>query len=1113
MADANLLEALNKNKGRIDNIVVFGRVRCAIKNPNLLGKSIEVPNNSGFFAIIDAYALKCLDVDYFGDRYVRDANKLYFTKGSMVIFIDDKKWIGKDVKVYKRGSSGVTVKRQWYAKTLYDGVTAFVFVKGSGSGFKIVPNKLVELGKNDSDVRGTTLQDFIVSVVVNKEGVIEYPLSLDAVHSYEGVTSYEELKDEDISCSGTNSGFIADDERVDVTKINLHLTYHLSGSKRSEFSDIIENEVEEMSRARKKFANKLLSEIDGYYKKELDSDEFDFSLLGHKGKDPVMSMSEVQRDIKRRFVANIVSKDSETIGNSKLRGNFYTGEFLKYAQEGSFSGMNIEGVTKEMKVQIREAVASLAEMVHVDPTFLLGDSGFDNVPLLKNNLNYATVVIALMMGKDPEDFSLSQVYMSNMYSVDANLWFYMLLRLPYLLGMLSPGFKLVECDILYLSFSRFYSKDCLADRNMDIRANLTFLENLGDASDKDTLIENSVLKNTKSKYPTLAMRYFNNFGFPAKLDSVEAIKTILGTDISLSPEDKEKWVNMSWYSDDRLEMLSDNGVIEIIDDKMMLTSDMEKEFMIYDVLIDKGHTQTGIKDDLIEETIEEFEENRGFKLEKLQKDGIKLTKFQAGVLSGCAGSGKTTTSDCMVEVLKKIDGFEDDYDLIFCAPTGKACRRLAEVVGGTVRTIHSQFGVFMGGSSYMAPVSKRRVKEDTKHIYLLDEMAMCSMPLLYEICRSLGDEDLIYFLGDCKQLPPIGKGNPFALLMKILPCVELGVSKRAAEGSTVNYNTTLINCMSDGYVRELSYNEKDFFCRECSDAVIPMEVVKCWKSFMDGTMGGKKYSEDDIQVITGYQKDDITFSVPHLNPPIQRLLRSNDRLLFRHTTREFYNNDRVIHLRINDYSMNRYIEEPGDTYVCMPTFGMVNGEMGKLIGVVRSDMVHVLGFNASTCKPGEGYYENLDKEQLQELIEKRQAKEEDLRDDTKIKNNRMYFVKVKVYDVDLRKEVVVLYRATARIADGETVLEGSDLLNLDLAYALTTHKMQGSQSPVVILPFGSSCSPVFINRNMLNTMVTRSQGTVCMVGSVKGADSPINQGRKFVSPMGCSDLLTVLSNS
>lgn len=1113
MADANLLEALKRNKNRLDNIVVFGRVRCAIKDPNLLGKSVEVSEHDGFFAILDAYALKCLDIDYFGNMDVRDANKLYFTKGSMIIFIDDKKWIGQDVKVYKRGSSGVSIKRQWYSKTEYDGVTAFVFVRGQSSNFKIAPNKLVELGKNDSDVRGTTLQDFIVSVVVNKEGVIEYPITLDSISSYEGVINYEELKDEDIVASHE---FVDSSDRVDVTKIDLNLTYHLDGAKRSQFSSLISQEVMEMSKARRKFAKDLLDKILKCYREE-DSDDCDYGVLGHKGNSPIMTVSEVQRDIKKRFVANIASKDSEVIGNSKLRGNYYVGEFLKYAQEGPFSAPADATLSKDDKVKLRESIESLASMVQIDPTVLLGDYGdFNSIPLLRNPIHYAMVVMGILSGKDPEDLMISKEWMHKTYAIDDNLWFYILIRCPYLLGLMSPAFKLVDCDIMYLSFSRFYSKDCLSEDNMDLRANLIFLESIDDASDKDTLVYPSKVKGVTAKYPAVAKRYFSNFGFPARMEYVEALKTLLGSNISLSSKEVADWLNMPWYSEERLDLLSENGVIELIDDKMMLVGDMEKEFLIYNTLIEKGHEMTGVSLDLVQETIEDFEAEKGFKLEKLQKDGIQLTMYKAAVLSGCAGSGKTTTSDCMVEVFKRLDNFNERYELIFCAPTGKACRRLSEVIKSPVRTIHSQFGVFMGGSSFLAPVTVKRKNtteaEKTK-IYLLDEMAMCSMPLLYEICRGLGDDDFIYFLGDIKQLPPIGKGNPFALLMKLLPCIELGVSKRAAEGSEVNYNTTLINCMSDGMVKELSYNEKDFFCRECADASIPREVVKCWKEFMDGTMGGKPYEEDDIQVISGYQKEDVLFSAPQLNVVLQALLRSKDTLLFKHTNRSFYKNDRVIHLKVNDYNMTRYIEESENTFVEVPTFGMVNGEMGKLIGVARSDMVHFVSFNPDNCKANEGYYENVSEDRLKDLLERRAAREEDLRDDSKIKNNRMYFVKVKVYDVDLCKDVVVLYRASARILDGETILEGTDLSNLDLAYALTTHKMQGSQSPVVILPFGTTCSPMFINRNMLNTMVTRSQGVVCMVGSIKGADSPVNRGRQYVSPVNCSDLLTVLTNS
>ena len=119
---------------------------------------------------------------------------------------------------------------------------------------------------------------------------------------------------------------------------------------------------------------------------------------------------------------------------------------------------------------------------------------------------------------------------------------------------------------------------------------------------------------------------------------------------------------------------------------------------------------------------------------------------------------------------------------------------------------------------------------------------------------------------------------------------------------------------------------------------------------------------------------------------------------------------------------------------------------------------------------------------------------------------------MEVYDTDLRRNVIVLYPARAYNQGDILLFTGEDINNLDLSYALTTHKMQGSQSPVVILPFGSDCSPIFVNRNMINTMVTRSQGVVCMIGSVLGEDSPVNRGRRCASPLVTKDIISFLSS-
>lgn len=120
---------------------------------------------------------------------------------------------------------------------------------------------------------------------------------------------------------------------------------------------------------------------------------------------------------------------------------------------------------------------------------------------------------------------------------------------------------------------------------------------------------------------------------------------------------------------------------------------------------------------------------------------------------------------------------------------------------------------------------------------------------------------------------------------------------------------------------------------------------------------------------------------------------------------------------------------------------------------------------------------------------------DDLRDDSSFYGEEFYFVVVKYYDTDLHKDVYVLYRAHSKTVvngyDNIMYLEGKDLGNLELAYALTAHKMQGSQSKAVIAVFGRSGSPMFVNRNMINVIITRSQEFVGLIGSVEGSNTQL----------------------
>ena len=53
---------------------------------------------------------------------------------------------------------------------------------------------------------------------------------------------------------------------------------------------------------------------------------------------------------------------------------------------------------------------------------------------------------------------------------------------------------------------------------------------------------------------------------------------------------------------------------------------------------------------------------------------------------------------------------------------------------------------------------------------------------------------------------------------------------------------------------------------------------------------------------------------------------------------------------------------------------------------------------------------------------------------------------------------------------------------MELAYAITIHKSQGSEYPAVILPIISG-PRMLLNRNLLYTAVTRAKKCVTIVGS------------------------------
>lgn len=81
---------------------------------------------------------------------------------------------------------------------------------------------------------------------------------------------------------------------------------------------------------------------------------------------------------------------------------------------------------------------------------------------------------------------------------------------------------------------------------------------------------------------------------------------------------------------------------------------------------------------------------------------------------------------------------------------------------------------------------------------------------------------------------------------------------------------------------------------------------------------------------------------------------------------------------------------------------------------------------------------------------------------------------------------------TVDFQGNSVVCKGADLTNLDLAYASTVHKSQGSEYPVVVIPVHKSHF-ILLKRNLLYTAVTRAKKICVLVGTKKAVAMAVSR--------------------
>lgn len=135
------------------------------------------------------------------------------------------------------------------------------------------------------------------------------------------------------------------------------------------------------------------------------------------------------------------------------------------------------------------------------------------------------------------------------------------------------------------------------------------------------------------------------------------------------------------------------------------------------------------------------------------------------VLCGAAGTGKTTVVTAIIKAIEKAHGIGTSFQLL--APTGKAADRLRERTGKEAQTMHAflaQRGWLNDNFTFRLRDGQR---EDRFTTYIVDESSMLDLPLLAAFFRAVNWNAVqrLIFVGDPSQLPPIGTGRVFADLI------------------------------------------------------------------------------------------------------------------------------------------------------------------------------------------------------------------------------------------------------------------------------------------------------------------------------------------------------------
>lgn len=487
--------------------------------------------------------------------------------------------------------------------------------------------------------------------------------------------------------------------------------------------------------------------------------------------------------------------------------------------------------------------------------------------------------------------------------------------------------------------------------------------------------------------------------------------------------------------------------------------------------------------------VKRYCESKSIALSDEQADAAKgVVQHRFSILTGGPGCGKTTTTLVIVRLLEAMN-----KNVLLAAPTGRATQRMSEVIGREAKTIHRLLE-WKGGEF--------QKNEDTPldaDFLILDECSMLDISLTASLLKAVPEKCQVLFIGDPDQLPSVGAGNVIKdiIASEVIPCFRLTKVFRQAKESLIIKFAHEINKGKTPYIDS------------------PFKHPSIWKNGADCLfIDSDEATKEQISFMTRVKR--------YFNWQTQALetMASGNETPFEFRTHEeiksAYEQDFVIPDKYNHVNLEKLVQTENQVQALKSVIKKIHPWSSLHYGLSAVDVVVKLylewipkyqqqGDEIQILTPmtrGSLGTANLNKVIQEKANPPRHDKmqltigERIFREGDRVIHRRNNY-DLNVFNGDIGKIITLnnedLTCTVSFYPDNREVeYQKEDMMELDLAYAITIHKSQGSEFKNVIIPVLTQHFKM-LYRNLIYTGLTRAKSLAVIVGTRKALSMAIRQ--------------------